>query len=1364
MRSPHIIANLSPSPQKRFDEAQEGQDDDSSCAGSSKRLSYIPQPRASASLSSFASPTWGDAGEKTSNIRVVTRIRPFFPDEQGGEHNKQVIVALDNTDENRDGNDEASSDHLIMSSMIKSPNSSALSEVSNTNSSVVADIAAKFNTYPSSPLIPNIITTPTKFHSSPYDGKTPIHTNVDNNLHYANAKQKSKIIPPSSLRQSFLQAPKSPFSCKSSNSRFSHSTTKKKQQSIAAGLDLQNHFDFDAVLDTTATQQDVYNASIGDAIRRNIFRGFNTTVLSYGHGNSGKTHTMYGNIKDYNKKGTYSPKNAGGSSCSLYSFDDTSTYNSVLNDDDGIVFRAVQDLFIAKNRQATGGEVLINMNFIELYNDRVFDLLSNRTMRNCSSSQSMSKEGGFSVSSGRGLNSIRIKSVPHARQVIDRAFKRKHQGGSHNICTFQVTINPAVNRTITSGKLASITNTDVISAKLTLVDLAGPNRTNESLKSVNRDLFVLGQVITALAGKSEKKEKFKHIPFRDSKLTAILRESLGGNCCTVMVACVSPYEKELDDSLNTLRYAESTRNITNRVKKNIKTKALTPAEGAALRRENKVLKSQLLEMTRKYQFLKRTKRGMDSTYTDSDSICSSVVEFNDTIMFSPSSRNLRSVPSTDTLDSQRWRMKFERLAALCTEAGLSTRRAELSSRDEALLVSHEVEVVELREQIQQLLSCQLCEDGASVTSGLTMETEYSWEDHSTVSGTSTMLSLASKSINSKLSEVERDSILRSSMLKLKLEREESSYKQKMNELKDLQDSLNTDLVDLNDKKNTIIRDIAYLEDEHCKKEGSFNEQIKEQETLLGIIEKTVESLEQNKIKLENDISSLKEELGLQYDTIKERQNLKQRVEVEVNNLKSQIKLLNEEKLTLFDEVEDLQNTKSSLDEDVEEQNDRKKCKERLQHATKVVESLTIERDLLRERLDVEKELTKKEVEKRKVSEKHLETLTNEVSTVESNTKASTKRSVLQDRSNEVGFSHKPPLPSPHQMRICSSPSIRSTEKSVVSYISVSKMLEGYDVPKSDDTSTVLFGDIDEFGFPCAEQDHDTVRSCMSDGCSLTSDQRAVREHAKRLLFWADKAITRKNNERGLNISMNASMDSDLDFESDRQDKENFISGSPIPKHRGRDMSSRSIRSRLTQSRSPSPHSQIIRHTNSCSCMGSMFSGNKEHAEFFLPKLGMACNCGAEEAAQARNNNPTSLKSFLRSWQVSYLKSVGITTAKALINGERKNATNLSKAMKKWRYTKRMKPAHTKSCVVALQIWSKVAKTVLKSEEKRKEQEKEQKEEILFCGLEDKKPMFLEIGLNTTEDDDQTFASISTLGHNASTEWDSFTLMEGEFEI
>ena len=283
------------------------------------------------------------------------------------------------------------------------------------------------------------------------------------------------------------------------------------------------------VLDCSSSQEEVYDESIGDAIRRNIFRGFHTTVIATGTPQSGKSYTMYGTSVlekkpskrksamkacSPNKTAKVTIEQTAGMHCNI---DDESSSNECTHDifeHDGITLRAINDLFLAKERCCSGGDVTIDATLVEIKNDCVFDLLNKRRTI-------VSNGSGTTRAKGKKRqSSIRLTSIKQARQVLDEAMRKCDKTGtSHTICSLKVVINPAVKSCVTKGKLASLTSTDIITATLSLVDLAG--RFSEC-----NDLLVLERCITALS--EEKKVLDTNIPFHDSSLTRMLRGSLGG--------------------------------------------------------------------------------------------------------------------------------------------------------------------------------------------------------------------------------------------------------------------------------------------------------------------------------------------------------------------------------------------------------------------------------------------------------------------------------------------------------------------------------------------------------------------------------------------------------------------------------------------------------------------------------------------------------------------------------------------------------------------------------------------------------------------------------------------------------------------
>mmetsp|Transcript_17578 Transcript_17578/g.31715 ORF Transcript_17578/g.31715 Transcript_17578/m.31715 type:complete len:555 (+) Transcript_17578:2-1666(+) len=222
-----------------------------------------------------------------------------------------------------------------------------------------------------------------------------------------------------------------------------------------------------------------------------------------------------------------------------------------------------------------------------------------------------------------GLSSRPVSSPQEIGKYMEEASQRRVVAStkmnavssrSHAICVLRI-----------EGVLEDSTK---FTAKLTLVDLAGSERIKKTQASgkraaeginINKGLFVLGQVVSAL---SEQRPKYKRKPpYRDSKLTRLLQDSLGGNSRTIMVACVSPADFNIDETVNTLRYATSARNIKNTATRNV-IKTLSPEEAAKLQRENQLLLTQVKELQETIQ--KMAQASSESTpslaSTDADSV------------------------------------------------------------------------------------------------------------------------------------------------------------------------------------------------------------------------------------------------------------------------------------------------------------------------------------------------------------------------------------------------------------------------------------------------------------------------------------------------------------------------------------------------------------------------------------------------------------------------------------------------------------------------------------------------------------------------------------------------------------------------
>lgn len=267
----------------------------------------------------------------------------------------------------------------------------------------------------------------------------------------------------------------------------------------------------------------------------NIIVGFNATALAYGVTGTGKTHTMFGDIY------------------------------ATLNFEKGICMYAIDHLFdsIRLNAEKT---FRVKINYLEIYNEQVIDLLVDRN------DPLMIVEDPHK---GIMVPEITEFSVTHSEQVVNllllgnsrrtMAPTGGNQFSSRSHAILQVNVEQ---RTKTREK------EEYITAKLLLVDLAGSERgalekgiRREEGANINKSLLALGNCINIL---SDKTKKGSFVPYRDSKLTRLLKDSLGGNISTIMIACISPAPLSYDETLNTLKYASRARKIQKKITRNVK--------------------------------------------------------------------------------------------------------------------------------------------------------------------------------------------------------------------------------------------------------------------------------------------------------------------------------------------------------------------------------------------------------------------------------------------------------------------------------------------------------------------------------------------------------------------------------------------------------------------------------------------------------------------------------------------------------------------------------------------------------------------------------------------------------------------------
>ncbi|KAL7693829.1 putative kinesin-like protein [Plasmopara halstedii] len=308
----------------------------------------------------------------------------------------------------------------------------------------------------------------------------------------------------------------------------------------------EKRYAFDYVFDPHDSQQKVYEHTTKFLIH-GILNGFNATVFAYGCTGAGKTYTMLG------------------------------TQN-----EPGIMARTLQDLFqsIERVQNHSAGRIRyrVTVSFLEIYNENIRDLLSAGS--SCSSAANIPSSEFLDLREDpiqgiivAGLMEVEANNARDVMKLLRRGNRYRSQEStaanavsSRSHAVLQVHIEQEE-----SG--SGDNNIEVKVGKLSLVDLAGSeraavtqNRGKRLLEgaNINRSLLALGNCINALG---EKGGSF--VPYRDSKLTRLLKDSLGGNCRTVMIANVSLTVSSVEETLNTLKYANRAKNIKTTLKRNI---------------------------------------------------------------------------------------------------------------------------------------------------------------------------------------------------------------------------------------------------------------------------------------------------------------------------------------------------------------------------------------------------------------------------------------------------------------------------------------------------------------------------------------------------------------------------------------------------------------------------------------------------------------------------------------------------------------------------------------------------------------------------------------------------------------------------
>ncbi|KAJ7533278.1 hypothetical protein O6H91_13G040500 [Diphasiastrum complanatum] len=299
-------------------------------------------------------------------------------------------------------------------------------------------------------------------------------------------------------------------------------------------------FQFDGCIGPTVGQEEMMQKLRLQKLLNKVLEGYSSTVMAYGQTGSGKTFTMSGRQEFLQAS------------------------NNLKSPTDGLIARAVTYLFGATKSQSTENNpksFTIKASYFEVYNEQVNDLLR----LNCAPREvKWSPNEGFYVAD---LLLVECEMVDDVFSVLDEGAKNRKMG-SHNLNKDSSRSHCVMTLHMDSHWKLDDGPTIIRHGRMIFVDLAGSERLKKTKSSgdmlketgnINRSLFTLGKVISALA---EGKRK-DVIPYRESTLTKLLMESLGGSSLALMIACISPALSAIDETMSTLHYASCTKTIVN---------------------------------------------------------------------------------------------------------------------------------------------------------------------------------------------------------------------------------------------------------------------------------------------------------------------------------------------------------------------------------------------------------------------------------------------------------------------------------------------------------------------------------------------------------------------------------------------------------------------------------------------------------------------------------------------------------------------------------------------------------------------------------------------------------------------------------
>ncbi|OQR84659.1 kinesin-like protein [Achlya hypogyna] len=309
----------------------------------------------------------------------------------------------------------------------------------------------------------------------------------------------------------------------------------------SASWDVDVGYTYDAVFGAATTQEEIYGYL--ESSVEQVVQGFNCTIFAYGQTGTGKTHTMMGP-------------------------DAVLRDGDTLPVDSGIIPRAVSGLFRELRAVSTSGAgAVVHCSYMQIYNNQVFDLLQTTRAQDQKPLQVREMiKGNAKHIYVSGISEFRVASAQDVLELLkvgaqNRTIRatecNEKSSRSHALLQVNIEVESRGTESTTIIRRAKLNLVDLAGSEKWDTDIAMSNDRTRELRNINASLSALGNVIAALTDK-----KRSHIPYRDSKLTRLLQDSLGGNTRTIVIATISPSEAAIEETLSTLQFAERAKQIS----------------------------------------------------------------------------------------------------------------------------------------------------------------------------------------------------------------------------------------------------------------------------------------------------------------------------------------------------------------------------------------------------------------------------------------------------------------------------------------------------------------------------------------------------------------------------------------------------------------------------------------------------------------------------------------------------------------------------------------------------------------------------------------------------------------------------------